>query len=77
MYDSTLTTEIIGCDDCGPCGLQSVLDVVLDPGTYLVVLEGFSGSEGDYHLEVSDAFSLDLLQATLCSLCVLRDEPFS
>ena len=52
IYDATLTTEITSCDDCGPCGLQTVLDASLDAGDYMVVIEGFSGSEGEYTLEV-------------------------
>ena len=33
--------EVAGCDDCGECGTQAVLEVAgpLHPGHYLVLLE--------------------------------------
>ena len=53
IYDEHLTTEITACDDCGPCGVQTVLDAILDAGVYMVVIEGYSGQEGEYTLEVA------------------------
>lgn len=32
----------------GDCGLQTVLDADLPPGDYILVIEGFSSSEGVY-----------------------------
>jgi len=41
------------CDDCGPCGLRTVLNVGLNPGTYYIVMDGFSRGAGSYRLRVS------------------------
>jgi hypothetical protein len=48
IFNSDLTAEIAGCDDCGPCGLQTVLDAQLPAGEYNLVIEGFSSTEGNY-----------------------------
>jgi len=42
-----------GCDDCGDCGLQAKLECTLDPGNYIVVVDGFSALEGDFILEMT------------------------
>lgn len=41
------------CDDCGPCGLRTVLSVALNPGSYWVVVDGFSSSSGNYRLAIT------------------------
>lgn len=64
IYDEHLSTEITACDDCGPCGVQTVLDAQLGAGVYMVVIEGFSGSEGEYTLEVACANPADHLTIT-------------
>ena len=48
-----MADEIISCDDCGPCGVQSVVEVELETGDYVVVLEGYASSEGDYTLAMN------------------------
>jgi hypothetical protein len=54
LYDICPTdagaVELAGNDDF--CGLQSELTVVLDAGTYWLVVEGFSSSEGNFSLQV-------------------------
>ena len=53
LYDDCPTeggVELAGNDDS--CGLQSELVAVLTAGTYWVVVEGFSASEGNFSLEV-------------------------
>lgn len=44
------------CDDCGPCGLQTVLELsnttLMPPGEYLLVVEGYASVEGDYTIEM-------------------------
>ncbi len=42
------------CDDDGGEGATSLIDQMLDPGTYFIVVDGFgSGSAGEYFLEVT------------------------
>ena len=42
--------EVAGCDDCGSCGTQTILDTVLDAGDYHLLVEGWSASSGaDIH----------------------------
>ena len=42
------------CDDDGGEGTSSLIDRVLDPGTWFVVVDGFgSGNAGDYLLEIT------------------------
>ena len=48
VYNSDLTSEITGCDDCGPCGVRTVLDAQLPAGDYNLVIEGYSTTEGTY-----------------------------
>ena len=46
--------EIENCDDCGDCGSYAVLDTaVLEPGTYMLVVEGFEAQQGTYVLEIA------------------------
>merc|ERR1711976_244059 len=48
IFDSDWN-EIEGCDDCGDCGLQTILEVPdLEVGDYYVVVEGYSDLAGDY-----------------------------
>ena len=61
VMDHTLSTEFAACDDCGPCGIQTVLDlaslgVSLEPGSYALVVEGYSYNEGHYEVEMHCAF---------------------
>lgn len=63
MYDTVLhihrTTCASGgvelfCDDDGGTGATSLLDVMLDPGTYFIIVDGFGMvAAGDYLLEVT------------------------
>ena len=48
IFDEQLGQEYSGCDDCGACGLQTVLDAELEAGSYILVIEGFSSNEGEY-----------------------------
>ena len=51
VMDHDLSQEFAACDDCGPCGLQTVLDTAaLPPGDYALVVEGYSVSEGAYEV---------------------------
>ena len=42
------------CDDCGSCGLRTVLEIdnQLDDGDYTLVIAGFSTSIGDYEVDI-------------------------
>eukprot|EP01046_Picozoa_sp_COSAG06_P107700 COSAG06_NODE_54056_length_296_cov_1.340102_2_plen_57_part_01 len=50
-------TEIAGCDDCGPCGSQTVLDaeLVCDQANcnYVLVVEGAGSAEGSYSVTMT------------------------
>ncbi len=51
FYDDCVTSTGYYNDDSG--GLQSELtDVYLDPGTYLVVVDGFFGATGNYTIDI-------------------------
>lgn len=51
FYDDCQTSTGYYNDDF--CGLQSELDnVYLEPGTYLIVIDGFGGATGNYYLDV-------------------------
>jgi hypothetical protein len=51
----TLGTELCSCDDCGDCGVQTVLDCQLMAGDYVVAVSGFSSSEGGFTITQSCA----------------------
>jgi hypothetical protein len=48
LLSADLATEICGCDDCGPCGLQTVLECQVNAGSYVLAVGGFSASEGSF-----------------------------
>ena len=52
IYSRDLTREVAQCDDCGDCAMptQSILEVELTPGDYLLVVEGWSNSAGRYEV---------------------------
>jgi len=58
LYSHTQSGGLLGslvstCDDCGPCGTRTILDVNYVPaGTYVIVMDGFSSSAGAYRLSV-------------------------
>jgi hypothetical protein len=53
VMSDDLRVEYGQCDDCGPCGVQSVLDVGLDPGAYTLVVEGYGSAEGAYEIQMT------------------------
>eukprot|EP00036_Acanthoecidae_sp_10tr_P004138 CAMPEP_0182939512 /NCGR_PEP_ID=MMETSP0105_2-20130417/45742_1 /TAXON_ID=81532 ORGANISM="Acanthoeca-like sp., Strain 10tr" /NCGR_SAMPLE_ID=MMETSP0105_2 /ASSEMBLY_ACC=CAM_ASM_000205 /LENGTH=582 /DNA_ID=CAMNT_0025078919 /DNA_START=95 /DNA_END=1843 /DNA_ORIENTATION=+ len=52
LYNADLTQQLAFCDDCGPCGLRSVMPVMLEPGTYALAVEGFRSGVGRYEVEM-------------------------
>ena len=50
VYDSTDTALVLANDDWN--GLQSYVQCHLFPGTYYIVVDGYSSSEGDYEIAV-------------------------
>ena len=57
-WDDSMGTPIYSCDDCGDCGVQTVMNVPsgLTAGAdYVLLVEGFSSSNGKYTLSVSCA----------------------
>ena len=59
--------EITSCDDCGECGNQAQLAVLLTPGSYWVVVEGGGAnlSSGVYNLTVECTTPAPVLAGTL------------
>ena len=57
IMTADLTTEVTSCDDCGPCGVRTLLDTILDctdmQCDYMLVIEGYSSSEGNFEVEMS------------------------
>jgi hypothetical protein len=53
IFDVGFTEEITACDDCGPCGLQTVLNTALEVGQYNLVIEGYESNEGVYSVAMS------------------------
>jgi len=66
IFDSDWN-EVEGCDDCGDCGVQTVLSYSFtEAGSYYVVVEGYSNEEGSYQLsmESSDGNGCDSAPTT-------------
>ena len=54
VFNSKLTREVCGCDDCGGCGTRAVLDCNLAAETdYVLVVEGYSRYSGAFTVDVS------------------------
>ncbi len=53
VFDTCGGTEL-GCDDDAGTGFLSRLEIVLNPGTYLVRVAGYNGAQGAFQLNVSD-----------------------
>ena len=52
--DTCTSGSELYCDDDGGEGSTSLLDRVLDPGTYFIIVDGYSAtSAGEYYLEVT------------------------
>lgn len=45
-----LGNQMASCDDCGPCGLRTVLTTQLQAGSYFIVVDGFSTRSGAYRI---------------------------
>ena len=55
VYDGA-GVQVEACDDCGSCGYRTVLDTAaLAPGSYTLVVEGYSSNQGAYTLTMSGA----------------------
>ena len=54
VYDSSNTALVLANDDYN--GLQSYLECDLPPGTYYIVVDGYSTSEGNYVIAVQEFF---------------------
>ena len=65
VFNSDLTSEITGCDDCGPCGVQTVLDAQLSAGEYNLVIEGYSSTEGNYEVAMICQPGTSAVQGTI------------
>jgi hypothetical protein len=50
ILEADTRTALWQCDNCGNCGDQTVLDTILDPGDYLLAVEGAGRVEGDYSI---------------------------
>ncbi len=64
FFDDCATTTGYYIDDA--CGLQSELvDVYLEPGTYLIVVDGYSGATGNYTLDVFEQMARGLTETPI------------
>eukprot|EP01043_Picozoa_sp_COSAG02_P092090 COSAG02_NODE_28735_length_583_cov_1.487603_1_plen_194_part_11 len=53
VASTDLTVQHRSCDDCGPCGTRTVLDVDLaTAGVYALVIDGYGSSEGAYNVDM-------------------------
>jgi hypothetical protein len=50
---TVLGNLVASCDDCGPCGLRTVLTQILPAGEYIVIVDGFGTSSGAYTLQTT------------------------
>ena len=57
VYDENMT-ELYSGDDTGDCSNKTILNVLLDPATYFILVEGYSTASGDYSLSVQSELSL-------------------
>jgi len=54
VFDGSIEGEqVCYCDDCGPCALRTVLECTLSAGGYVVVVEGYSSSQGNIALTIT------------------------
>eukprot|EP00037_Helgoeca_nana_P012305 m.111533 g.111533 ORF g.111533 m.111533 type:complete len:665 (-) comp21372_c0_seq7:914-2908(-) len=52
LGNGSVGEAVARCDDCGPCGLQSVLSTALTSGTFWIVMGGYLNHSGTYQLEI-------------------------
>jgi hypothetical protein len=52
LENGSVGEAVARCDDCGPCGLQSVLSTALTSGTFWIVMGGYLNHSGTYQLEI-------------------------
>eukprot|EP00037_Helgoeca_nana_P027609 m.316925 g.316925 ORF g.316925 m.316925 type:complete len:2014 (-) comp27552_c0_seq1:55-6096(-) len=55
IYDEAKTTELAQCDDCGGCASSwktRLTHTFTAPGSYWIIVEGYSSSEGSYTMTV-------------------------
>ena len=71
VYTADLRTEVAACDDCGPCGVQTVLTVRLEAGSYTLDVEGTSSSVVGQYTVAMRCEGSPLVQATVVTLCLL------
>ena len=57
VYDENMT-ELYSGDDTGDCSNKTILNVLLDPATYFILVEGYSTASGNYSLSVQNNLSL-------------------
>ena len=58
-YTTSFGSQVASCDDCGPCGVQTVLTANLGAGWYWLVVDGYSSSEGNFQMSMTCASDLD------------------
>ena len=53
VWTHDLSRELFGCDDCGSCGLQTILTGSLAAGCYKLVIDGYSTRSGTYTVGIT------------------------
>jgi hypothetical protein len=65
IYSNDMMNELHSCDDCGPCGTRTVLDAQLPAGNYVLVIEGYQQSAGDYSVTMNCPGSGDFIDGAI------------
>ena len=74
IFTAGLGREVTSCDDCGSCGLQTVLEATLDVGCYDLVIDAYNDRGGVYNIEVCRAHAcMAATRVAFCFGCCERD----
>ena len=76
IFDRDAKIEIDGCDDCGSCPsshLASVLTTRLEPGDYILLVEGYGQSYGSYSVDMACRPVSDMLNNSIACGQMVND----
>eukprot|EP00299_Pterocystis_sp_00344_P014851 c7385_g1_i1.p1 GENE.c7385_g1_i1~~c7385_g1_i1.p1 ORF type:complete len:617 (-),score=143.82 c7385_g1_i1:37-1683(-) len=77
VLSSDLTVELGYCDDCGCSSSASKVTVTLNPGTYVVVIEGYQSSTGSYSMTVTCSAASSSPSPTKSTVVAVSPSPSS
>merc|ERR1712080_216208 len=69
--------EVCGCDDCGNCGTRTILECRLEKGSYSIVVDGYSTSEGSFEISFTCATPAPTTSPTTSLTTSLTTSPTS